>query len=193
MCKVTLLGLGNYFNRYFIYIFKGGNIRKPYCTALTTGGDQQMLSNSNSNPASSYNKRRPDFRTFSPVNPILKEDSLDERDYSSPPPSYQIVDANTAVQYHHHTLPHSHANHPQNYQNSRTLSPATTRKQQLQQHTNTLPIIRTKPMDRGNSRELFGPEGKNDNSYKPGYTVDPDDLNYTINEFMLSNAKEEMV
>lgn len=106
--------------------------------------------------ATSYNKRKQEFRTFSPVN--TREDIHDGVDRP-------LLD-------NHNTLPNNHV--------SRTLSPASARRQ------HTLPVVRTKQ---------FGPE-KNDpsgNTYQAGYSVDPDDINYNINEFMLSNCKEDVV
>ena len=128
--------------------------------------------NSN-NPASSYNKRKPDFRTFSPVNtPDNRKGSSGSLDSDSLHP---LIDGGRSHYSGHSTLP------------IRAQSPCTDRIH------GTLPHPRVKLQGRTAHRTLPNREDHTANSYQPGFDVDPDGLNYTINEFMLSNCKEDVV
>ena len=128
--------------------------------------------NGNHPSSSSYNKRKPDFRTFSPVNTphAVHDVPIDARNTGVRSPS---IDAFTAD-----AMRASPRANTQQKHYSQTLNKPQSAK------------VKHKLNGSGLSREDY-----HVSSYTPGYKVDPDDhdLTYKINEFIASDAREDAV
>ena len=131
-------------------------------------------SRANAASAASYNRRKPEFRTFSPVG-------------GAPDPS--LVCSNYDVIAAADTLDGGGASRCRGANSPRyATSPKPNKHKQavdknMRNHqTNTM-----------NKINDLNRDDHSTNTYIKGYNVDPDDVGYSISEFMLSNAKEDVV